>query len=94
MNEILGVLDVPNDEYEAKLKDMNMRWLRDLLVDEEYRGKIYCPALGAYFFAEAWRLLALVGRRIRPSGNLIDVTYPRTLMVACAIRGIQLNVGT
>ncbi|WMV30758.1 hypothetical protein MTR67_024143 [Solanum verrucosum] len=37
--------------------------------------------------------LHLVTRRIRPSGNRTDVTFPRALVVACAIQGIQLSVG-
>ena len=32
-------------------------------------------------------------RRIRPSGNHTDVTFPRALVVVCAIQGIELNVG-
>lgn len=34
----------------------------------------------------------LVSRRIRPSNNCTDVTFPLALVVACAIHGIQLNV--
>lgn len=35
----------------------------------------------------AKRWLHLVSRRIRPSGNHTDVTFPRALVVACAIKG-------
>uniref|UniRef100_M0ZYH2 Uncharacterized protein n=1 Tax=Solanum tuberosum TaxID=4113 RepID=M0ZYH2_SOLTU len=31
--------------------------------------------------------------RIRSSGNRTDVTFPRALIVACAVQGIELNVG-
>ncbi|KAH0698648.1 hypothetical protein KY284_012863 [Solanum tuberosum] len=42
---------------------------------------------------DAKRWLQLVTRRIWPSGNHTDVTFPRVLVVACAIQGIQLSVG-
>ncbi|KAH0722471.1 hypothetical protein KY289_005515 [Solanum tuberosum] len=32
-------------------------------------------------------------RRIHPSGNRTNVTFPRVLLVACAVQGIELNVG-
>ncbi|KAH0635756.1 hypothetical protein KY289_035671 [Solanum tuberosum] len=41
---------------------------------------------------DAKRWLHLVTKRIRPLGNHTDVTFPRTLVVACAIQGIRLNV--
>ncbi|KAH0686133.1 hypothetical protein KY289_016889 [Solanum tuberosum] len=34
----------------------------------------------------------LVTKRIRPSGNHTNVTFPRALVVACAVQGIELNV--
>uniref|UniRef100_M1DSN3 Putative plant transposon protein domain-containing protein n=1 Tax=Solanum tuberosum TaxID=4113 RepID=M1DSN3_SOLTU len=42
---------------------------------------------------DAKRWLYLVTKRIRPSGNRTDVTFPWALVVACAIQGIQLNMG-
>uniref|UniRef100_M1DPM1 Putative plant transposon protein domain-containing protein n=1 Tax=Solanum tuberosum TaxID=4113 RepID=M1DPM1_SOLTU len=42
---------------------------------------------------DAKRWLHLVRRRIRPSSNRIDVTFPRALVVACTIQGIELNMG-
>uniref|UniRef100_M1D924 Putative plant transposon protein domain-containing protein n=1 Tax=Solanum tuberosum TaxID=4113 RepID=M1D924_SOLTU len=41
---------------------------------------------------DAKRLLYLVTRRIRPSSNRTDMTFPRALVFACAIQDIQLNV--
>lgn len=35
----------------------------------------------------------MVTRRIRPSGNRTDVTFPQAFVVVCAIHGIELNVG-
>ena len=31
--------------------------------------------------------------RIYPSSNITNVTFPRDLVVSCAIHGIQLNMG-
>lgn len=33
--EVLRVSNVPNDELVARLKEMDMKWLSDSLVDEE-----------------------------------------------------------
>lgn len=76
VNEVLGVPNIPNDSYEAKLKDIYMKWLRDSLVNEEYKSKIYCPTTKGLTSAYARRWLTLVGRRTRLSDNLTDVTYP------------------
>lgn len=66
VNEVVGVSNIPIDAYEAKLREMDMRWLRDTLIDEEYRVKVFWPTIegitSAYFYMEAWRWLALVGR--------------------------------
>lgn len=91
IDEVMRVLEVPNDAYEARLKGMDMGWLQNSLVSEEYRGEVYWPTIegitSQYFSPDTLRWLALVGRRIRPSVNLTDVTYPRALVVACAIKG-------
>lgn len=39
----LGVADVPKDAYKANIEWINMRWLWNSLVNEEYGGKVYCP---------------------------------------------------
>lgn len=91
-----GCPEGSNNENEDKLKEMNMRWLQDSLVEEEYRGKVYWATIEgitcAYFFEDAWKRLTLVGKKICPLGNLY-VTYTQAVIVACVIRRIQLNVG-
>uniref|UniRef100_M1D915 Uncharacterized protein n=1 Tax=Solanum tuberosum TaxID=4113 RepID=M1D915_SOLTU len=39
INVVIRVLEVPNDAYEAKMKGMDMRWLQDSLVVEDFRGE-------------------------------------------------------
>lgn len=35
----------------------------------------------------------MMSNKIHPSGNRIDVTFPRALVILRAIQGIQLNMG-
>lgn len=97
INEVLGRPHVSNVSYKAKLEEMDMRWLRDTLIVEEFRDQVYWPNTEGititYFTVDARRWLNLVSHRIRLSDNLIDVIYPPTLVVACTIQGIQLNLG-
>lgn len=97
VNEALGLPNFPSDVYNTKLKEMDMRWIWDSLAEKEYHGKVYWPTTecitSAYFSADTQRWVALIGQEIYPLGNLTYVTYPRALVVACAIRGMQLNVG-
>uniref|UniRef100_M1DM57 Putative plant transposon protein domain-containing protein n=1 Tax=Solanum tuberosum TaxID=4113 RepID=M1DM57_SOLTU len=74
----IQVPEVPNHEFETKIQEMDLEWLRDTLVEPTCRDQ---------------RWLHLVTKRIRPSGNRTDVTFPHALVVACTIQGIQLNVG-
>ncbi|KAH0778465.1 hypothetical protein KY290_004892 [Solanum tuberosum] len=87
------VLEVPNLEYEAKLSEMDLEWLRDTLMEPTRRDKVYWDTsegiTSAEWSPDAKRWLHLVSRRICPSGNRTGVTFPRALVVACAIRGID-----
>uniref|UniRef100_M1E0Q3 Gag-pol protein n=1 Tax=Solanum tuberosum TaxID=4113 RepID=M1E0Q3_SOLTU len=76
LNEVLELPEISNTEYEAKLREMDLEWRRDTLVEPGH--------------AKRW--LHLVNRRIRPSGNHTDVRFPRALVVACAVQDIELNV--
>ncbi|KAH0722522.1 hypothetical protein KY290_005171 [Solanum tuberosum] len=97
INEVLELPEVSNAEYEAKLREMDLGWLRDTLVEPARRDKVYWPTVEVITSAEwspdANRWLHLVTRRIRPSGNRTDVTFSRALVVACTVQGIELNVG-
>ncbi|KAH0722402.1 hypothetical protein KY289_005446 [Solanum tuberosum] len=76
---------------------MDLEWLRDTQVEHEHRDQVYWATpegiASTDWSPDAKRWLHLVTRRIRPSGNHTDVTFPRALVVACAIHGIELNVG-
>uniref|UniRef100_M1DHC7 Putative plant transposon protein domain-containing protein n=1 Tax=Solanum tuberosum TaxID=4113 RepID=M1DHC7_SOLTU len=78
INEDLKVPEVSNAEYEANLREMDLEWL------ERHPGGA-CPSGPS--------LLGHCGGRMRLSGNRTNVTFPRDLVVACAIQGIELNVG-
>lgn len=41
INEVMRVSEVLNTAYNANLKEMDMKWLMDLLVAEKYSGEIY-----------------------------------------------------
>lgn len=45
-----------------------------------------------YYLRDARRWLIIVGWRICPSGNLIDATYSRAVVVGCIIVGISMKV--
>ncbi|KAH0685824.1 hypothetical protein KY284_016377 [Solanum tuberosum] len=68
-----------------------------MLVEPTFRDQVYCVTAEGItstdWSPDAKRWLHLVTRRIRPSGNRTDVTFPRALVVACTIHVIQLNVG-
>uniref|UniRef100_M1DE26 Putative plant transposon protein domain-containing protein n=1 Tax=Solanum tuberosum TaxID=4113 RepID=M1DE26_SOLTU len=76
---------------------MDLEWQRDTLVEPTHRDQVYWATAEGItstdWSPDAKRWLHLVTRRIRPSGNRTDVTFPRALVVACAIQGIQLNMG-
>ncbi|KAH0716987.1 hypothetical protein KY285_013018 [Solanum tuberosum] len=97
LNKALEVSEVSNVEYEAKLREMNLEWLRDTLVEPTHLDRVYWATVEGItstdWLPDAKCWLHLVTRRIRPLGNRNDVTFPRALVVACAIQGIELNVG-
>uniref|UniRef100_M1DXI4 Putative plant transposon protein domain-containing protein n=1 Tax=Solanum tuberosum TaxID=4113 RepID=M1DXI4_SOLTU len=97
LNEALEVPEVSNAEYEAKLRGMDLEWLRDTLVEPTRRDRVYWATaegiISTDWLPDAKRWIHLVTRRIRPSGNRTDVNFPRVLVVACAIQGIEPNVG-
>uniref|UniRef100_M1DAW6 Putative plant transposon protein domain-containing protein n=1 Tax=Solanum tuberosum TaxID=4113 RepID=M1DAW6_SOLTU len=96
INKVLEVPKVSNAEYEAKPRDMDMGWLRDTLVEPVRWDRVYWSIAegitSANWSPDAKRWLHLVTKRIFPSGNCTDVTFPRDLVVACAVQGIELNV--
>uniref|UniRef100_M1DJU1 Putative plant transposon protein domain-containing protein n=1 Tax=Solanum tuberosum TaxID=4113 RepID=M1DJU1_SOLTU len=69
----------------------------DTLIEPARWDQVYWPTAegitSAGWSPDAKRWLHLVTRRIPPSGNRTDVTFPRALVVACAVQGIELNVG-
>uniref|UniRef100_M1DHE2 Putative plant transposon protein domain-containing protein n=1 Tax=Solanum tuberosum TaxID=4113 RepID=M1DHE2_SOLTU len=97
INEALEVSEVSNVEYEAKLREIDLEWLRDTLVEPANRDRVYWATsegiTSTDWSPDAKRWLHLVTNRICLSGNRTDVTFPRALVVACAIQGIELNVG-
>ncbi|KAH0689238.1 hypothetical protein KY289_016596 [Solanum tuberosum] len=97
INEVLEVSEISNAEYEAKLRDMDLGWLRDFLIEPACLDHVYL-ATAEGITSTDWsrdmkRWLHLVPRSISPSRNHTDVTFPRDLVVACAIQGIELNLG-
>lgn len=96
INDVLGVSEVSNVEFNSQLRGMDWQWLRDTLFKEEFRGQVYWPTTEGitrlYFSIDDRRWLTLVARRIHPSGNFTYVTYPRALVVAYAIKGIRMKV--
>ncbi|KAH0716841.1 hypothetical protein KY285_012872 [Solanum tuberosum] len=44
INEALEVPEVPNHEYEARLREMYLEWLRDTLVEPTRRDQVYWGA--------------------------------------------------
>ena len=89
--------DVPKVEFEAKLREMDLEWLRDTLVEPMRWDYVYL-AIAEEITSTDWlpyakKWLNLDTRRIYPSSNFANVTFPRDLVVACSIQGIQLNRG-
>uniref|UniRef100_M1DP76 Putative plant transposon protein domain-containing protein n=1 Tax=Solanum tuberosum TaxID=4113 RepID=M1DP76_SOLTU len=97
INEALEVPEVSNGEYEAKLREMDLGWLREILIEHAHRYQVYWATVEGLtsidWAPDAKRWLHLVTRRILSSGKHTDVTFPRALVVECAIKGIELNVG-
>lgn len=64
INEVLGVLNISNVRYMAKAWDMDVKWLRDTLIMEEWIDQIYWPSTkgikSTYFIDNARRWLNLV----------------------------------
>lgn len=97
INEVLGVLEVSNTEFDATMMRMDLGWLRDAVVDKEFHNHVYWATTDGitnlYFFTDARRWLTLVARKIPLSGNIIVVTSPQALVVAYILMVIRLNVG-
>lgn len=95
-NEVLGLLNISNVGYMSKDWDIDMRWLRDMLVVKANKDKVYWSSTeevrSTFFTIDAWKWLNLVNQRIRPSSNTFYVTYPQAL-VACTMHKIHLNIG-
>uniref|UniRef100_M1D8B9 Putative plant transposon protein domain-containing protein n=1 Tax=Solanum tuberosum TaxID=4113 RepID=M1D8B9_SOLTU len=95
--DVLEVPEVRNTVYEAKLREMDLGWLRGTLLEPTHWDMIYWATTeditSTDWSSDSKRWLHLVTMRIRPSGNRIDVTFPRALVVACAMQCIGLNVG-
>uniref|UniRef100_M1DMY5 Putative plant transposon protein domain-containing protein n=1 Tax=Solanum tuberosum TaxID=4113 RepID=M1DMY5_SOLTU len=94
INEALEVPEVPNYEYETRLREIDLEWLRDTLVEPTRWDQVHWATAegitSTNWSPDAKRWLHLVTRRIRPSDNLTDVTFPLALVVACAIQGVPL----
>lgn len=89
INEVVDVSKFPNHIFEYHLRDMDLEWLRETLVeptrwDQAYRATSV-GITSIEWSPNANRWLHLVTRLIRPSGNCTDLTFPRALVVACAI---------
>ncbi|KAH0761261.1 hypothetical protein KY290_017334 [Solanum tuberosum] len=96
ISEALEVQDVSNVEYEAKISEMDLGWLRNTLVDLAHWDIVYWPTtegiISVDWSSNTKRWLHLVNRRIHPLGNLTDVKFPQALVGVYAIYGIELNV--
>ncbi|KAH0722441.1 hypothetical protein KY290_005095 [Solanum tuberosum] len=84
INEVLDFPDVSNAEFEAKLREMELKWLRDTLVEPVCRDQVYWATAEGItstdWSPDAKRWLNLVTRTIRLSGNRTDMTFPRSLV--------------
>ncbi|KAH0699046.1 hypothetical protein KY284_013261 [Solanum tuberosum] len=89
INEALEFPEVPNAEYEAKLREIELGWLRDTMIEPARRDQVYWATAegitNSNWSPDAKRWLHFVTKRIRPSDSLTDVTFPRASVVACAI---------
>uniref|UniRef100_M1AVL5 Putative plant transposon protein domain-containing protein n=1 Tax=Solanum tuberosum TaxID=4113 RepID=M1AVL5_SOLTU len=76
---------------------MDLGWWKDTLIEPTRRDQVYWAnaegITSMNWSPDAKRWLHLVTRRIRLSGNCTDVTFHQALVVACAIQGIELNMG-
>ncbi|KAH0722485.1 hypothetical protein KY290_005135 [Solanum tuberosum] len=97
INEALEVSEISNAKYEAKLREMDLEWLRYTLVEHARWDQVYWATAEGItstdWSSDAKRWLYLVTRRIHSSGNCTDMTFPQDLVVVCTIQGIELNVG-
>uniref|UniRef100_M1DGX5 Putative plant transposon protein domain-containing protein n=1 Tax=Solanum tuberosum TaxID=4113 RepID=M1DGX5_SOLTU len=80
INEVLELPEVLNVEYEAKLREM------DTLIEPARWDQVYWATVegitSSDWSPDAKRWLHLETRRIRPSDNRTDVTFPRAMVVA------------
>uniref|UniRef100_M1DTD4 Uncharacterized protein n=1 Tax=Solanum tuberosum TaxID=4113 RepID=M1DTD4_SOLTU len=60
INEVLEVPDVSNADYEAKLREIDLGWLRDTLVEPTLRDRVYWPTTEGITSAD-WSLYAKRG---------------------------------
>lgn len=93
INEVLEIQEVPNFEYDVNLMEMDLECLRETIVDPMSRKQVYRATTNGINIAN-WspydkRLFHLVSRKIFPSANHTDMTFPQALLVACAIKGIK-----
>ncbi|KAH0689056.1 hypothetical protein KY290_017154 [Solanum tuberosum] len=77
---VLELPEVLNVEYEAKLREM------DTLIEPARWDQVYWATVegitSSDWSPDAKRWLHLETRRIRPSDNRTDVTFPRAMVVA------------
>ncbi|KAH0719091.1 hypothetical protein KY285_015122 [Solanum tuberosum] len=89
INKVLEVPEASNAEYKSKLREMDLGWLRDTLVEPARRDGVYWPTTEGIpstdWSPDAKRWLHLVTRRILPSSNRTDVRFPGALVVACVV---------
>lgn len=97
LKKVLELLEVSDGEYEVNMKEMNLDWLRDIVIKPARRDQVYWATIEGKIstnlspYAKRW--LHLVTRRILQSSNHIEVTFPRALVLVCVIHSIELNMG-
>lgn len=97
VNLVLGMSKIHHEPHTAKLRETDMTWLRNTLVEEKYWEEVSQftskGLINHYYSPEGWRWLTLIGQRVHPSGNLTYMTYPRALVVVYIIGGIPVYMG-
>uniref|UniRef100_M1DCS3 Putative plant transposon protein domain-containing protein n=1 Tax=Solanum tuberosum TaxID=4113 RepID=M1DCS3_SOLTU len=86
LNEVLELPEVSNAEYEAKLREMDLEWLRDTLVEPTRRDKVYWPSAeginSADWSPDAKRWLHLVGEDLAAVRRRIGCPITTTTLVS------------
>lgn len=78
VNLVLGMSKIHHEPHTAKLRETDMTWLRNTLVEEKYWEEVSRftskGLINHYYSPEGWRWLTLIGQRVHPSGNLTYMT--------------------